>query len=161
MQQYWVADLFSFTQALGHCFTYNPPPDGIPSFDGGIGMFLGHKDSDNSHLYQHQIYIHEKGQFWPNVNLPGVYKLKQSLNKITQLYVHAVDYKKIRDSFTINIKQLLKHCKYQMENTFATNKMNLVSPHVCISMLWIRLGVKLIGSGILLTQTALLLNSLK
>jgi len=81
---------------------YNPPTDGIPSFDGGIGMFLGHKDSDNSHLYQHQIYIHEKGQFWPNVNLPAVYKLKQSLNKMTQLYLHAVEHKKISDPLTFN-----------------------------------------------------------
>ena len=106
MHQHWVADLYSFVQALGNCFTYNPPSDGIPSFDGGIGMFLGHRDSDNNHLYQHQIYIHEKGQFWPNVNLPAVYKLKQSLNKMTKLYLHAVEHKKISDPLTFNGKHL-------------------------------------------------------
>ena len=96
MGHFWISDIYTFVHALGHCFTYNPPQDGIPRSDGGIGMFLGHKDFDNSHLHQHHIYIHEKGQFWPNVNLPGVYKFKQTLNKITQLYFHAVKYEKIR-----------------------------------------------------------------
>ena len=95
MMESWVSDVYSLVFAVGHCFTYNPPFDGISRFDGGIGMFLGHKNTDNKDLHQHHIYIHEKGQFWPNANLPGVYKLKQSLNKVTQLYFQAVKYEKV------------------------------------------------------------------
>ena len=56
---------------------------------------MGHRNSENKDLHQHQIYIHEKGQFWPNVNLPGIYKIKQPQNTETQLFIQAVKYEKI------------------------------------------------------------------
>ena len=75
--------------AFAHCFTFNPPKDGIPRFDGGISLFLGHKDATNKDLYGHQIYIHEKDQFWPNENLPSVKRIKQGLHKSSWIYVNA------------------------------------------------------------------------
>ena len=37
----WESDLYSLLAVGGHCFTYNPPKDGIPDFAGGLGFFLG------------------------------------------------------------------------------------------------------------------------
>ena len=111
-----MSDLYCFVHALGHCFTYNPPTDGIGRFDGGIGLFLGHKDSDIKDLHQHQIYIHERGQFWPNVNLPGIYKIKQTLNKETQLYVQAVKYEKVTvKSLSIQLYQTMVLCLLSLD----------------------------------------------
>ena len=36
-----MSDLYLLVVVRGHCFTYNPPEDGVPTFAGGIGMFLG------------------------------------------------------------------------------------------------------------------------
>ena len=59
--QHWVSDLYCPTYAIGHCLTYNPPEDGLPRFDGGIGLFLGHKNKDHTDLHQHQIYLSMNG----------------------------------------------------------------------------------------------------
>ena len=82
----WSSDVYLMSHAFGHCYTYNPPEDGISSFDGGISIFLGPKNADNKDLYGHQIYIHEKDQFWPNENLPSVKRFKQGLNKSSWIY---------------------------------------------------------------------------
>ena len=37
----WDSDLYLLLAVGGHCFTYNPPRDGIPDFAGGLGLFLG------------------------------------------------------------------------------------------------------------------------
>ena len=46
--QLWVSDLYCFVHSLGHCYTYNPPADGLPSFEGGVGLFLGRAANDPS-----------------------------------------------------------------------------------------------------------------
>ena len=95
--QSWVSDLYCFVHAIGHCYTYNPPEDGLPRFDGGVGLFLGHKDSDFTDLHQHQIYLHERGQFWPNDNIPALYRRKQRLGLATQIFFQTVRYSNIRN----------------------------------------------------------------
>ena len=116
MGQYWVSDLYCFVHAIGHCFTYNPPEDGLPRFDGGIGLFLGHKDKDNNDLTQHQIYLHERGQFWPNDNIPSLYRRKQRLDIATQIYFQTIRYENIRnedyvctEDNTFSMTQCLHH----------------------------------------------------
>ena len=51
----------------GHCFTYNPKGTHEPIFSNRIGLFLGHTDLFNqqNNFIHFNIYIHEKGQFWP------------------------------------------------------------------------------------------------
>ena len=93
---YWLSDLYCPIYAIGHCFTYNPPEDGLPRFDGGIGLFLGHKDKDHADLTQHQIYLHERGQFWPNDNIPSLYRRKQRLGLETQIYFQTIRYSNIQ-----------------------------------------------------------------
>ena len=73
----WVSDLYMLVHALGHCFTYNPPPDGLPNFEGGIGLFFGNKDVDYKDLHKNQIFIHERDQFWPNDNNPAQLRYRQ------------------------------------------------------------------------------------
>ena len=82
----WSADVFLMSHAFGHCYTYNPPNDGISSFEGGISIFLGHKNNDDKDLYGHQIYIHERDQFWPNENLPSVKRFRLGLYKSSWIY---------------------------------------------------------------------------
>ena len=41
-----MSDLYCFVHSLGHCYTYNPPEDGLPSFEGGVGLFLGRAAND-------------------------------------------------------------------------------------------------------------------
>ena len=82
----WTSDVYFMSHAFGHCYTYNPPKDGISTFEGGISIFLGHKYKDNQDLYGHQIYIHEKDQFWPNENLPSVKRFKLGLWKSAWIY---------------------------------------------------------------------------
>ena len=85
----WSSDVYFLSHAFGHCYTYNPPKDGIATFEGGISIFLGHKEHDNQDLYGHQIYIHEKDQFWPNENLPSVKRFKLGLQKSAWIYFNA------------------------------------------------------------------------
>ena len=39
--KHWVSDLYVFLKFTGHCYTYNPPSNGVPDYEGGIGLFLG------------------------------------------------------------------------------------------------------------------------
>ena len=94
--KYWTSNLYLPLNALGHCYTYDPPEDGMPLFDGGIGLFLGHRDADNVDLHQNHIYIHEKGQLWPNEKMPSLLRFKQHPNLITQVTFQAVKSEKVR-----------------------------------------------------------------
>ena len=89
--QLWVSDLYCFVHSLGHCYTYNPPEDGLPSFEGGVGLFLGH----SANLHHHQIYLHERGQFWPNENIPHLFRWKQEPNVLTKIFFQVVKYDKV------------------------------------------------------------------
>ena len=82
---------------MGHCFTYDPPEDGLPNFEGGIGLFFGRKDQDYSDLHNNKIFIHERGQFWPNQNMPGLLRMKQGLFLDTKLFFQAVKYQKVNN----------------------------------------------------------------
>ena len=92
---------------MGHCFTYDPPMDGLPNFEGGIGLFLGRKDSNYDDLHNNKIFIHERGQFWPNQNVPGLLRHKQGLFLDTKLFFQAVKYQKVKHYFIIKKNQLL------------------------------------------------------
>ena len=83
------------TLALGHCYTYDPPDNGIPHFDGGIGMFLGHKGAKDQDLLKYQMFIHGKGQFWPNDNFPTVYRVPTLPLDIHKLYFKIIKYQKV------------------------------------------------------------------
>ena len=93
----WDSDLYQLIHALGHCFTYNPPEDGLPDFEGGIGLFLGRKDSNYDDLHNIKIFIHERGQFWPNHRLPELIAFKQNLYQHTKFHFQAVKYHKVTD----------------------------------------------------------------
>ena len=113
--KHWVSDLYVFLKFTGHCYTYNPPSNGVPDYEGGIGLFLGnlhlhscintiwtqyyvkigHHDGYNIGLKQHDIFIHEKGQFWLNDNIPKMGRWKQKLNRITRIYFQTVQYNKV------------------------------------------------------------------
>ena len=92
--------------AFGPCLTYDPPEDGLPMFDGGIGLFLGHLDVDNDDLHQNHIYIHERGQFWPNEKMPSLLRFKQLPGLDTKVYFQAEKYEKerfLKSNFSLNL----------------------------------------------------------
>ena len=82
--------------ALGHCYTYDPPKDGLPHFDGGIGLFLGHKEAKDIDLIKYQVFIHGQGQFWPNDNFPLVYRVAVLPSQIHKLYFKTIRYEKVK-----------------------------------------------------------------
>ena len=98
--QLWVSDLYCFVHSLGHCYTYNPPADGLPSFEGGVGLYLGH----SANLHHHQIYLHERGQFWPNENIPHLFRWKQEPNVLTKIFFQVVKYDKVSKKLKLVIR---------------------------------------------------------
>ena len=85
--------------ALGHCYTYDPPEDGLPHFNGGIGLFLGHKELKDVDLLKYQIFFHERGAFWPNNNFPFVYKVTALPFQMHRIFFQMIQYEKVIDQF--------------------------------------------------------------
>ena len=67
----------------------------IVKTDGSFAaLFLGH----SANLHHHQIYLHERGQFWPNENIPHLVRWKQKPNVLTKIFFQVVKYDKVSKS---------------------------------------------------------------
>ena len=66
----WEEDLYSLEEyGAGRCHTYNPDDVSLTGFKGVLLTYLG-KFGDTlskNELYGFQIFLHEKGQFWPGL----------------------------------------------------------------------------------------------
>ena len=75
-EKMWSSNFFSFSPWYpGFCVTYNPPMKSLTSHEDTLVMFLGNKKDSPKYLEGYDIYLHEKGQFWPK---EGMEKIGQS-----------------------------------------------------------------------------------
>ena len=73
----WDEDLYDLRMfGGGYCYTYNPPRESTTDFGKRMFMLLGHlkENADSTYFIGYQIYLHEKGQFWPR---PGMEMIGQ------------------------------------------------------------------------------------
>ena len=63
-------DLSNF--GAGYCYTYNPPNKTLTDFAHRLFMLLGNREFYGDLLIGFNIYLHEKGQFWPRPDLQAV-----------------------------------------------------------------------------------------
>ena len=67
-ERFWESRFFDLRSwEEGNCYTYNPPQKSFPGTSGGLGIFF--KKTDLEYFQSYNIYLHEKGQFWPGNEL--------------------------------------------------------------------------------------------
>ena len=70
-EELWEGDLFDLRSwDVGICHTYNPPEPSDTDLTSRLVLLLGSVDDPGSTwLDSFQVYLHEKGQFWPRADL--------------------------------------------------------------------------------------------
>ena len=69
--KYWEMGLFDLSSwGSGVCHTYNPPQEVEPGVSGQLYTLLGDSNREkNSVFLGFNIYLHDKGQFWPGLEM--------------------------------------------------------------------------------------------
>ena len=69
--QVWEANLYDLgSYGAGYCYTYNPPNESMSGTSKGLGIFF--KQISAGIFLSYNMYLHEKGQFWPNTELQPI-----------------------------------------------------------------------------------------
>ena len=109
----WDEEIFSLaTWDHGHCYTYNPPSKSYSGFSGELYAFLAQTEDtyETSLLKGYMVYIHEKGQFWPGLQM-------ERLGQTKPIFLEPG--MELKGSFIVNVKMHMS--KDTMQCTSAPN----------------------------------------
>ena len=66
----WTSDLYDLNlYEPGYCHTYDPPLESEPDLGNRIYFRISQPPTQWSYLPAHEIFIHQKGQFWPRTDM--------------------------------------------------------------------------------------------
>lgn len=110
----------------GYCYTYNPPKPSSVNINEGIGIFF--KKLDVNDFLSHNIYLHEKGQFWPSKEL-------QALGQSEKIIVEKN--KEVSGRFRIQYRRKSQHCTKDKSYSFTDCVTNYIAARVGCAVNWI------------------------
>ena len=114
----------------GYCHTYNPPKESKFGKSAGIGIFF--KSIKKGVFDSYNIYLHEKGQFWPNSDF-------QQLGQSGKIVLE--ENKELAGKFTINIlskiNQKGKECEEDENYKFTDCVNNFIASEVGCKVDWV------------------------
>ena len=115
----WEENLYDLgSYVAGYFYTYNPPNISYYGFVNRLFMLLGNKEYSTvmgHYLQEFNVYLHEKGQFWPRPGMASIgqtegIRIKKGVELIGQF-----EYDKVKQ---LNIDN--KYCTNKKEYSFTT-----------------------------------------
>ena len=71
----------SRTWEAGICHTYDPDEETLSYMENRISLYLGHENFQSNPYLSFNVYLHEKGQFWPRSDLEMVTHMEIQKNQ--------------------------------------------------------------------------------